>query len=102
MFDKVLFLFLFGAVAAICWNCEIHRSTVILLVILGLAICTCASKEYFYAEGDAGATGAAPAPTVPLTNETLVAAGVIRPSVFNYANKIGVTPEMNPLFAFQK
>ncbi len=60
-----------------------------------MAACTGASKEYFYQES------AAPAPSVPLTNQTLIDAGLVRPSVFNCADQIGITAEANPLFAFK-
>jgi hypothetical protein len=64
----------------------------VLLVVLGLGLCTCYVRETFQAEAPA------PAP-IAITNETLVAAGIVRPNVFNCANQIGITAEMSPLFA---
>jgi hypothetical protein len=100
MLNQLLFFSLFSAIAAICWKCEIHRSILVLLVILGIALCACATKEYFYQEKQALAL--APAPSVPITNATLMEAGIVRPSVFNCADQIGITAEMNSLFAFKE
>lgn len=102
MLNQLLFFSLFSAITAICWNCEIHRSILVLLVILGIALCACATKEYFYQEKQALALALTPAPAVPITNATLMEAGIVRPSVFNCANQIGITAEMNSLFAFKE
>lgn len=87
---NIVVFFIVLATIVICWNCKIHPSLLVLLVVLGLGLCTCYVREAFQEE---------PSVPIAINNETLAAAGIVRPNVFNCANQIGVTAEINPLFA---
>jgi hypothetical protein len=64
-----------------------------LIIILGLSLFVLAypGRESFSAE--------APSPSVAISTDNLQLAGIVRPSVFNCADQIGITAEMSPLFA---
>ncbi len=84
--DALLFLVLLMIAVYICWNCEINRSSVILIVLLGISVYVMANPgtEQFLDS---------------LTISDLHTAGIKRPSIINLTPKLGITSEMSPLFA---
>lgn len=84
--DALLFLVIFMIAIYICWNCEINQSSLLLVILLGVAIIVLANPgtEQFLDN---------------LTIADLNTAGFKRPSLMNLTPKIGVSPEMSWIFA---
>ena len=74
----------------ILWNCDIARSTSILIIFLGLMLYVMVypGREEF--EEDTTILG--------IDEEQLKLAGIVKPSLFDCATDIGSTP-LNPFFA---
>jgi hypothetical protein len=89
--DALFLLVIVGIVGFLCWKCEINQSMLALIIMLGLSLFVLAhpGRESFASDSD----------SVPVTTDNLQKAGIVRPSVFNCANQIGVTAEMSYLFA---
>ncbi len=84
--DAFLFLVLLIIAVYICWNCEINRSSVILIVLLGISAYVMANPgtEQFLDW---------------LTIGNVNAAGFKRSSIINMTPEMGITSEISPLFA---
>ena len=92
--EQLFFLAIAGAVIYLCWNCRIAPSTIIFIVVViaFLFACVCPGMEAF-AEVSGPST---------IEYDELVAAGVIRPNVFNCASGIGNTAEESYKYADPK
>ncbi len=76
-------LVVIGLIAAICWKYRITPSLLALIGVLALTICCLA---FVGVEKFVG---------LEINNASLMDAGLLRPSVFNCADEVGRTPEMN-------
>ncbi len=90
--EVVVCILIFLTIVYICWNCEVHRSTVVLIVVLCVAIYAMMPAHEDFEE----AAVAAPFPSIA----ALQAAGLERTSVFaNCTTEIGSAPERDYLYA---
>jgi hypothetical protein len=91
--DALFLLVVVGIIWFLCWKCDINKSMILLILLLGISVVVLAypGTESFYVAGLP--------PSPPVTTDNLEFAGIARPSVFNCMDKIGITAEMSPLFA---
>lgn len=90
--EAVIVIIFFIIAVYILWNCNIARSTGVLIVVLGLAIYVMAhaGREEFQDD----------TPSVDFLNTDpalLAKAGLMKPSVFDCATEIGISPS-NPFY----
>lgn len=91
--DVLFLLVIVGIVGFLCWKCEMNRSMLALIIVLAVSL--------FVLSYPGRETFALP-PSTPITTDNLELAGIVRPSVFNCVDQIGVTAEMSPLFATER
>jgi hypothetical protein len=86
--NALILLVIFMIAVYICWNCVVKQSTIILVIVLGIAI---------YSMAHPGTEKFEESPTI--STDALASAGVVPTSLFNCATEIGKTAEMNYIFA---